>query len=674
MRRDGSKRVPYEHEARASRGIGRGRRRALWLVGSGAVAAFVVATAGYLILADRALAAARENRTWLTVLGAPLDHPIAARWIRRMSASAETPLSALLESTTYSRFLLLLSFVVLLAVAAILWPRTKALVTRYFTAETHPVDLAVFRIALFGFAAVMIPRDYLMRFASLPSDFVVPPAGSGWLLELLPVGVGTASVAYALFTAASVAAALGMATRVSAVAAVVSGIYVLGIPNFYGKVDHYNHLVSMMALMAVSPCADTLSIDALVRAWRRPGRGAALEPSRRYALPLRLTWLVIGVSYFFPGFWKIYEGGLAWALGDTFRSILHIQWASIPGFASPVALDRFPILYRSAASAAVAFELTFVFLLFVPRLRNVAVLLGLVFHNVTGLLMSIWFLHLQVCYVAFVGWHRHLSNIGTRLFPSSARLRFDPRDPFARRYVAMLRHLDVFGRIEYDPYDAASATAPGRSLRLHANGVVHRGPAVARAVLARAPAGIALWPTVLLLRMRDTPAYGAAGPEPSRTASLAAAGRRTAGAFFVPAVGLALLAANAAFGALQIEAGWPLASYPTFASVDEPVVDRLRAVRLEPSGATADVRLDPLISRFAYPKFVPLVRAAMREEDDGVRRANLQHLHARMVDALPDLDPDDRVRLVFERIRIDPADRSPHLVSRIDLGTFGGAR
>ena len=36
---------------------------------------------------------------------------------------------------------------------------------------------------------------------------------------------------------------------------------IAGIPQFFGKINHIHHLIWFMAIFAVSPCADVLSID-----------------------------------------------------------------------------------------------------------------------------------------------------------------------------------------------------------------------------------------------------------------------------------------------------------------------------------------------------------------------------------------------------------------------------
>ena len=122
---------------------------------------------------------------------------------------------------------------------------------------------------------------------------------------------------------------VGVFTRWTLGLAAVMSLYVLGLPQNQGKVDHYHHLIWFMALLAVGPSARFLSVDA-VRAAIRHGARGALEP----VLPpgaalstLRYVWALFGLVYLAPGLAKL-ERALTsgWASAENLRSILWIQW------------------------------------------------------------------------------------------------------------------------------------------------------------------------------------------------------------------------------------------------------------------------------------------------------------------------------------------------------------
>ncbi len=107
----------------------------------------------------------------------------------------------------------------------------------------------------------------------------------------------------------------------------------LGVPYFFGKVDHVNHhLIWFAALLCLSRAGDAWSIDA----WRRRRAApSSAEPSIAYALPIRLAWLLIGVSYFFAGLSKLMAGP-EWVFSDHLKYLLYQAWAD-KGFLPPCA-------------------------------------------------------------------------------------------------------------------------------------------------------------------------------------------------------------------------------------------------------------------------------------------------------------------------------------------------
>src|SRR6185503_19451812 len=132
--------------------------------------------------------------------------------------------------------------------------------------------------------------------------------GTGTLdrvLPYVPINPTLAGAASLVFIVACVGAILGLFTRTSAIVAVVTGLYVLGIPQFYGKIDHYHHLLWFGAILAASRCGDALSIDAIRAGWKRADRGDIEPPAaaRAYHLPIALILVLLGLVYFFPGFW-----------------------------------------------------------------------------------------------------------------------------------------------------------------------------------------------------------------------------------------------------------------------------------------------------------------------------------------------------------------------------------
>ena len=132
---------------------------------------------------------------------------------------------------------------------------------------------------------------------------------------------------------------------------VALGIIVLGIPQFYGKINHYHHLVLIGAVLASAPAADAWVLNKKINVFHS---GVA------YGRTVRAVWIIIGLCYFFPGFWKVVIGGGEWIFGRTFEYTLYSQWLHIgqPGPELP------SMIYSILGTSIVLWELTFLPLLF----------------------------------------------------------------------------------------------------------------------------------------------------------------------------------------------------------------------------------------------------------------------------------------------------------------------
>jgi hypothetical protein len=271
----------------------------------------------------------------------------------------------------------------------------RRLAARALLAPGSPRDLAVLRISVFAVALLDVDVHRAPSFAALPASLRSAPAGLAWLAPYL--GVRAAWAAYAVFLASSALGLVGLRTRAAALAALGSGFYLLGLPQFYGSVLHDHHLIWFIALLAASPSGDALSVDA----WRK---GEA-TPSPAHGVPLRMAWLLVGILYFFPGYWK-WRTGLAWATGDNLVNQMHAKWMQMGGFRPFFRIDRHPYLCHAAALAVMGFEVSFVFLVGLRRVRPFAAVAAIAFHLATDLFMGIRFTSLWLCYGMFFDWSR----------------------------------------------------------------------------------------------------------------------------------------------------------------------------------------------------------------------------------------------------------------------------
>jgi uncharacterized membrane protein YphA (DoxX/SURF4 family) len=195
----------------------------------------------------------------------------------------------------------------------------RALEARWF-APASPGPLGLCR-ALF-FATVLLrvaPQVRSAAWADVPGVFWMPTD----LFAVLRLGVAPRAVLSLLdvaWTASLALACVGLFTRAACASAFVIGVYVLGLPQCFGKIDHWSGLiVSAMGVLALARAGDAWSWDALLR--RR--RGAAdPPPSGEYRWPIELVRLLLVLVFFAAGVAKLRQGGLAWMSADNMRAIL----------------------------------------------------------------------------------------------------------------------------------------------------------------------------------------------------------------------------------------------------------------------------------------------------------------------------------------------------------------
>jgi hypothetical protein len=291
--------------------------------------------------------------------------------------------------------------------------RLRDFFAAFFGEPDHAVNLAVFRIVLFATLLWLVERDreVVLLFSAAPRELLYPPAGMGWLSPLLRFDPGTTALLVGLLRAACLCGMLGLFSRTSALVAAALSLYVLGVPQCFGKVNHYHCLVWFAGLLAVSRCGDALSLDRLFRRWRGE---PAPAPSAVYGAPLRFVWLLLALTYFFPGFWKLYESGPDWAFSDNLRNTLYEKWHELGDWRPAFRLDAYPVLCWLMAAGTIVFEIGFVGLLFSRRTRWLLVVPGLSFHAGTLLFMKINFVLLQAMYVSLIDWHGLIAWLSRR--------------------------------------------------------------------------------------------------------------------------------------------------------------------------------------------------------------------------------------------------------------------
>ncbi|MDR9418366.1 hypothetical protein [Gracilimonas sp.] len=195
------------------------------------------------------------------------------------------------------------------------------------------------------------------------------------------------------------------------IGATLTGFFIMGIPQFFGKIDHYHILWYVLLILSVSPIGHCLSIDS----WRNNIPQINGVKSSNYGVPIKIVMILIGLSYFFPGFWKFSISGFEWAFSENLKFKLYSKWLMLDGWTPFFRIDHYPFLYQSAAFMTLVIEIGFIFALFYKKIRPLFVIGALGFHVSVWYFMKNPFFSLMVLYVIFINWSKVFAFISNTL-------------------------------------------------------------------------------------------------------------------------------------------------------------------------------------------------------------------------------------------------------------------
>lgn len=188
----------------------------------------------------------------------------------------------------------------------------------FWFAPAAPWRLGLCRTGFFGcFYVLFLARHDLRWYALFPPEFYQPHSFFAWLS--LPISswevMGWLVTAFEISV---ILAALGLLTRLSTLTAFVLGLYVVGLQFNYGYL-HWAHAIVpiVIGILALAPCGDGLSLDALIR---RVVTGGVTEAGGQYRWPIQLVRLVFVTVFLAAGLAKLRQSGFEWVLSDTLRN------------------------------------------------------------------------------------------------------------------------------------------------------------------------------------------------------------------------------------------------------------------------------------------------------------------------------------------------------------------
>lgn len=274
--------------------------------------------------------------------------------------------------------------------------------TRIRVQPDELVTLAVARVVICALVLLSDELRELEQWTARGLSLAAPAEGVGWALPALGPLSAHAGLVRGTTSALLVLGVVGLLSRFVLPAAALLTTLVYAVPHFAGTPRHSMHLVWFLWILALTPSAARLSLDQLRLRGRLPA-AVTRRQAERSLLGVGAMRIGLAAIYFFPGFWKLAEGGLGWVFSDNLQNQMYWKWFQF-GSVPRLRIDAHPTLVQAGAAGVVAFELGFVLLLLSRRTRLVAAAGGFLFHQLADRFLYLPYGTLWWCYVVLIDW------------------------------------------------------------------------------------------------------------------------------------------------------------------------------------------------------------------------------------------------------------------------------
>src|SRR5215210_7305737 len=289
---------------------------------------------------------------------------------------------------------------------------------RFWFEPVESLNLGICRILFFGAFFLFYLREDFSAWGEVSESFWMP-IDLFELLHLSALSGSLLAVVQSIWKVSLALSCIGIFTRPSTISSFVFGVYLLGLPHNFGKVNHYDALVVIvLGIMAVSRCGDACSMDRLIYRVRQrdvsPGEG--LRASGEYTWPVRAVWVTLALIFFAAGVSKLRHSGLEWIFSDNMATLLlKYSYENNPIVTWGAVLAQYPWLTQLMAASTVALEVSYPLALFSRRARWIIV--PGVFSMQVGikLFMGISFDQFLICNLFWIPWDR-ISHSSVRGF------------------------------------------------------------------------------------------------------------------------------------------------------------------------------------------------------------------------------------------------------------------
>lgn len=218
---------------------------------------------------------------------------------------------------------------------------------------TSPIVPAVCRLLVYGYA-ISLTHNLDRWIASRKSLWY--PVSYFELFDVPLFDETVLKLVLAVHVIAAWAAFLGVFYRIAAPIVAVTALYLMGMHNNFGKVDHsQNALMLTLIVLIFARAADVWSFDAWRNGWR-PHMTMPLRPEYRW--PQQMILLIVVLMYGAAGWSKYDRHGFNWAFSDNLRNLwLTHQFSRKVPTTIGVQLAEYPLVYRWLGFGSLMLEL-----------------------------------------------------------------------------------------------------------------------------------------------------------------------------------------------------------------------------------------------------------------------------------------------------------------------------
>lgn len=335
-------------------------------------------------------------------------------YVQFYSDSNQTPT---VSSVNYSRIFLVVALIHFLVILIIRKKQCLHFLYQFWNEKGSAKNLALFRIFFFftlagHFAFYTFQKE--ISWTYMPHSSRVELPFIAWLIHNLPINPNLYSVLSILAAIFSFMVCIGLFTRQAILLLIPCAFYVLGVPMFFGKINHHHILLWIPLYFCFAPIADAWSLDAFIQKTQ-------VSPSAAYSRPLKFIWIQLAIIYFFAGWVKLWDCGFDWALSDNMINQIRWEWVEHYDKVPNWRIDHYPALAKFGGLSVIAFELLYFLLIFKKNTRVIALIGATAFHLITGYFMYIDFATLRMIALSYIDWEKLLNTLKAYLKPSNTK-------------------------------------------------------------------------------------------------------------------------------------------------------------------------------------------------------------------------------------------------------------